>query len=356
MMTEPDQNYVSQSPETDDEGYILEINNLKKFFPIKGGIWKRIVGQVYAVNGVSFKIKKGETIGVVGESGCGKTTLGRTILNLIPITSGEIIFKGKNIAALNKTREERKLKRKKLLIGSLILIIGLSFLFFGVSTIALEGGDIFSIDEFLSVSLDTQIIIILCPTIGVYLIYKGAVKLSALSPMQLMLRRQMQIVFQDPYASLNPRMTIRGTLSEPLKVHKIIPEDIELEEPEAPIPDIDDLGVSLVDLKEVEEQPKKKKIVLVSPEKALVLEPSEVDKTGRQKRELVFDEHQGKVVAKRKRKSGRRRPEWEEFDNIDNIEVDDIEVDDIEVDDIEVDDLIEEEDIEVDDLIEEEDI
>jgi N utilization substance protein A len=164
-------------------------------------------------------------------------------------------------------------------------------------------------------------------------------------------------------------------IEEPELADKIIPEEIELEEPEAPIPDIDDLGVSLVDLTEVEEQPKKKKIVLVSPEKALVLEPSEVDKTGRQKRELVFDEHQGKVVAKRKRKSGRRRPEWEEFDNIDDIEVDDVEVDDVEVDDVEVDDVevddvevddvevddvevddVEVDDVEVEDLIEEEDI
>jgi N utilization substance protein A len=131
-------------------------------------------------------------------------------------------------------------------------------------------------------------------------------------------------------------------IAEPELADKIIPEEVEAEEPAAPIPDIDDLGVSLVDVTEVKEQPKKKKIVVVSPEKAQALEPSEVDKTGRLKRELVFDEQQGKVVAKHKRKSGRRRPEWEEFDDI---EVDDIEVDDIEVDDIEVDELIEEEDI-----------
>ncbi|GMQ77938.1 MAG: hypothetical protein BMS9Abin02_0430 [Anaerolineae bacterium] len=139
-------------------------------------------------------------------------------------------------------------------------------------------------------------------------------------------------------------------IAEPELADKIIPEEAAVEELAAPIPDIDDLGVSLVDVKKVEGKPKKKKIVVVSPEKAQVLEPGEIDKTGRQKRELIFDEKQGKVVAKRKRKSRRRRPEWEEFGDIDDIEVDDVKVDDIEVDDIEVDD------IEVDDLIEEEDI
>jgi N utilization substance protein A len=157
-------------------------------------------------------------------------------------------------------------------------------------------------------------------------------------------------------------------IAEPELADKIIPEEVEVEEPAEPIIDIDDLGVSLVGVTKVEEKPKKKKIVVVSPGKAPVLEPSEVDKTGRQKRELVFDEKQGKVVAKRKRKSARRRPEWEDFGEIDDIEVDDIgvddteEVDEIEVDEIEVDDTEEVDEIEVDDteevddIIEEEDI
>ena len=73
--------------------YLLEVNNLGKKFPIKGGLFGREVGAVNAVNNISFKIKKGETLGLVGESGCGKTTLGRSILRLIEPTSGEIIFK-----------------------------------------------------------------------------------------------------------------------------------------------------------------------------------------------------------------------------------------------------------------------
>jgi len=108
---------------------LLEVNNLVKHFPIKGGILRRTVAVVKAVDGVSFAIKRGETLGLVGESGCGKTTTGRTILRLEKATDGEVIFDGKDVLAAS---------------GS---------------------------------------------------------QLKAL-------RRDMQIVFQDPYASLDPRMTI----------------------------------------------------------------------------------------------------------------------------------------------------
>ena len=120
--------------------YLLEVNNLVKRFPIKGGIFGREVGAVNAVNNVSFKIKKGETLGLVGESGCGKTTLGRSILRLIEPTNGEVKFKGENIIDYDKERMRE-------------------------------------------------------------------------------IRRKMQIIFQDPYASLNPRMTVGSILAEPMEIH-----------------------------------------------------------------------------------------------------------------------------------------
>lgn len=134
-----DKNYVYNETENP---VLLEVNNLHVHFPIKGGIFGRVVDQFKAVNGVSFKLRRGMTLGLVGESGCGKTTLGRSILRLIEPTSGEVIYNGTNITNLNK-KEMRAMRSK------------------------------------------------------------------------------MQIIFQDPYSSLNPRMTISEILLEPMDLHNI---------------------------------------------------------------------------------------------------------------------------------------
>ncbi len=122
---------------------LLSVMDLRTYFPIKSGLLQRTVGHVKAVDGVSFDIAKGETLGLVGESGCGKTTVGRTILRLIPATSGEVIF-------------------------------------------------------------DDQLVF-----------HASAGDLRAL-------RRQMQIIFQDPAGSLNPRMRVSTIIGEPLVVHRLV--------------------------------------------------------------------------------------------------------------------------------------
>lgn len=121
---------------------LLKVRNLKKYFPVRGGLFSKIVGYVKAVDGVSFDIKKGETLGLVGESGCGKTTAGRTILRLLEPTAGEVEIDGKDIYRLKKD-ELRKA------------------------------------------------------------------------------RREIQIIFQDPFGSLNPRMTVGDIVGESLFIHNL---------------------------------------------------------------------------------------------------------------------------------------
>src|SRR5438874_13142992 len=96
-------------------GTLLWVRNLREEFPIKKGVFSRQVGAVKAVNDVSFDVARGETLGVVGESGCGKTTTGRAILRLLEPTSGEIEFEGRDVRAMG-TRDLRALRREMQLI------------------------------------------------------------------------------------------------------------------------------------------------------------------------------------------------------------------------------------------------
>ena len=123
---------------------LLQVRDLAKRFPIRGGLLQRVVDQVHAVDGVSFELAAGETLGVVGESGCGKSTTGRCILRLIEPSDGQVMFEGKDVTAAGKQ------------------------------------------------------------------------DLRALA-------RDMQIIFQDPYASLNPRMTVGAIIGEALTIHKLAP-------------------------------------------------------------------------------------------------------------------------------------
>jgi oligopeptide transport system ATP-binding protein len=133
------------------DGTLLSVRDLRKHFAVKGGIFSRDVERVHAVDGVSFDIAPGETLGLVGESGCGKSTTGRCILRLIEPSSGEIWFKGADVTRL------------------------------------------------------------------------GGEALRAL-------RRDMQIIFQDPYASLNPRLTVGAIIGEALQIHDLVKSRRELEQ------------------------------------------------------------------------------------------------------------------------------
>ena len=96
----------NNAPETESK-YLIEVKNLVKWFPIKSSFFKRTIGNVRAVDGISFHIKRGQTMGLVGESGCGKSTAGRTILRLIEKTSGEVLFDGQDIFKMSREELRR---------------------------------------------------------------------------------------------------------------------------------------------------------------------------------------------------------------------------------------------------------
>ena len=143
-MTTPSESSSGAAP-------LLSVQDLKTHFPIRSGLLQRVTDHFKAVDGVSFEIGSGETLGLVGESGCGKTTVGRTLLRLIPATSGKVTFEGRDVFAAHGSELQK-------------------------------------------------------------------------------LRRNMQIVFQDPAGSLNPRMRIASIVGEPLVIHGMVTDKAELRE------------------------------------------------------------------------------------------------------------------------------
>ncbi|HYI25887.1 MAG TPA: dipeptide ABC transporter ATP-binding protein [Thermomicrobiales bacterium] len=144
---QPAQQSSPSAAQPGDGQPLLDVRDLKMHFPLTQGIiFQRKVGAVQAVDGVSFSVKRGETLGLVGESGCGKSTTGRAILQLYKPTAGNVVFDGKDLTTLDGTQMRR-------------------------------------------------------------------------------MRRHLQMIFQDPYASLNPRMTVGNIVSEPMQIHKLVPKN-----------------------------------------------------------------------------------------------------------------------------------
>ncbi|MFW9928132.1 MAG: ABC transporter ATP-binding protein, partial [Candidatus Thorarchaeota archaeon] len=215
-MTQTAYETISEVPsqQGSESDIILEVTNLRKYFPIRGGVLQRTIGYVQAVDDVSFKIRRGETIGIVGESGCGKTTLGRVILGLIEPTRGSIVFQGKEVTNINSNSQEKMWRIKKRIIGYALSIIGLIAGAWGVL--------IFSSSFNKGLLMVNGPPMILAFVISLVLLAMGVKRLSQLSPLESWMRQKMQIVFQDPYASLNARASARRTLSEPITVHKVM--------------------------------------------------------------------------------------------------------------------------------------
>lgn len=150
---------------------LLEVKDLQMYFPVFGGVFRRKVADVKAIDGVSFELREGETLGLVGESGCGKSTTGKCIINLNAATGGQILFHSKLTGEIPVTAVK-------------------------------EGGKSIKVPPF---TVPTPLV----------------VDIAKLDNDQMRpFRSEIQMIFQDPYASLNPRMTVNDIIMEPLGIHE----------------------------------------------------------------------------------------------------------------------------------------
>jgi len=260
---------------------ILSAKNLKTYYPVFGGIFKRTIGYVKAVDGVTFNLYKRETLGLVGESGCGKTTIGNTVLNLVPATSGEIIFNDRSIVTgisqkkikykemrknnpimdylivpfiqialslfesfLSKAKSHvkniyRKIKNimnpKTQKIISRVTIPFLSLLSLSLSFFSLLSLSLFSLFSLSSLSILFSLSSLFLTLSLLSLLYSSPSSLSlslslsffkrnyintlkVFNPYDKEIRKKIQIVFQDPDSSLNPRWKVVNIIGEPLRI------------------------------------------------------------------------------------------------------------------------------------------
>ena len=245
-----------------EKGDLVIVDNLVKYFPIRGGFLQRVQAHVKAVDGVSFTVRAGETLGLVGESGCGKTTVGRTILGLIPHDGGSVFFEGQDVLEAFASRKEREIQRdvwgiiftalifllEQFGLGAQWIVAGV-FILYGVmglwgalvatergpaiKTYTRRNGPLWALGTVLGLvwframvalldalgqSKGMSLFISIAALFGIgWVIHSRFGKI--IEGRTKALRRHMQIVFQDPYSSLDPRVVVGESIGEGLLVH-----------------------------------------------------------------------------------------------------------------------------------------